>query len=224
MSQKKRTSNPIRITLTEDQISDIIQSAAKTRRGLKVENLEDRIAPSAIGAPVFGDPLMPPENPPTFVPPIEDGGGLPPTVVDPIVDPLPPTVVEPIGEELPPTVVDPLNDLPPTTVPPIGFDGPVGPPVPPTPPTLPGVPSPDATGETGPTPPSNPNNPTPPQNDFLGGDPSGPAQPHVPTPGGSNGPVAPEAPVADASSGGNMPSSEEIEEHRRNILRQLRGN
>jgi hypothetical protein len=222
MSQKKRTSNPIRITLTEDQISDIIQSAAKTRRGLKVESLEDRIAPSAIGVPMMGDPLTPPENPPTFVAPLPDGADLPPTNVDPIVNELPPTNVEPIGGELPPTNVDPINDLPPTNVPPIGFDGPVGPPVPPTPPAFPGAP--DAAGESGPTPPSNPNNPTPPQNDFLGGDPSGPTQPHVPTPGGSNAPVAPDAPVADASSGGNMPSSEEIEEHRRNILRQLRGN
>ena len=98
MSQKKRVTNPIRITLTEDQISDIIQSAAKTRRGLKVESLEDRIAPSAIGAPMFGDPT---------------GPGLPPS------PDLPPTNVEPIQTDLPPTNVDPINDLPPTNVDPI---------------------------------------------------------------------------------------------------------
>lgn len=54
MAQKKPAGKPIKITLTEAQISDIIQRAAKTRRSVRVESLEDRIAPSRIGLPIFG--------------------------------------------------------------------------------------------------------------------------------------------------------------------------
>ena len=54
MAQKKPSGKPIKITLTEAQISDIIQRAAKTRRSIRVESLEDRIAPSRIGLPIFG--------------------------------------------------------------------------------------------------------------------------------------------------------------------------
>ncbi|MHC4821162.1 MAG: hypothetical protein ACYTDX_05515 [Planctomycetota bacterium] len=53
MAQKKR-SKPIRIALTEEQIANIINEAAQSRSGLNVESLEDRIAPSRFGLPVFG--------------------------------------------------------------------------------------------------------------------------------------------------------------------------
>ena len=53
MAQKKR-SKPIKIALTEEQIANIINEAAQSRRGVNVESLEDRIAPSRFGLPVFG--------------------------------------------------------------------------------------------------------------------------------------------------------------------------
>src|SRR5690349_1007442 len=135
MSQKKRGGNPIRITLTEDQISDIIQSAAKTRRGLKVESLEDRIAPSAIGAPMFdpsmGDPtpVYNPLQPPSF-----DSPPVPPLPGDPI--PLPtPTGPAPLTDG--PTLQDPnAPQLPTPTGPAALTDGPT---LDPNHPPLPGI-------------------------------------------------------------------------------------
>ena len=58
MATPKKGSRPIKITLTENQLSDIISQTARTRKGLKAESLEDRIAPSMIGAPI--DPSLVP--------------------------------------------------------------------------------------------------------------------------------------------------------------------
>jgi len=70
MSQKKRN-KPIKIALTEEQIANIINEAAKSRRGLNIESLEDRIAPSRFGLPVFGGAEAGLDGLPT------DDGGIP---------------------------------------------------------------------------------------------------------------------------------------------------
>lgn len=230
MAQKKRGANPIRITLTEDQISDIIQSAAKTRRGLRVENLEDRIAPSAIGAPMF-DPSI--------------GGGGPAPIFDPANPPLPPLGGEP---PLPfPTDIDPLAGSPPAPefvpggpVPPLGGE-----------PPLPFPPSPDATFGAPPVPdgiPGDPLHPIAPPGDLAGPNDlriqhhQDIVGQHVLPTGGDpalSGGIA-DAPVDPAdyqqanhqlyrgiqineANGAPLPTADEIDEHRRNILRQLRG-
>lgn len=51
---QKRKNKPIQIALTEEQIANIIREASSQSRGLNVESLEDRIAPSRFGLPVFG--------------------------------------------------------------------------------------------------------------------------------------------------------------------------
>jgi len=218
MSQKKRGSNPIRITLTEDQISDIIQSAAKTRRGLKVESLEDRIAPSAIGAPMF-DPGLSGDGPPM--------PGLDPNAPNPYGMPGEPPLpgagltegsgFDPNSPGLDPNAPNPFSN--PGAPPLPGGDG--------------------LTEGSGPVPGVLPGGPVPPT--FT--DPSGhgssfrPYYSHQIGVGDPNfvGPVDP-ADVQQANqivqnqvqnsvgAGGVMPPTEEIEEHRRNILRQLRGN
>jgi hypothetical protein len=70
MTQKKKGVKPIQIALTEDQIARIIQEAAKSRRSLSSESLEDRIAPSRFGLPVMGGGDI-------------GGGGLPGTEPEP---------------------------------------------------------------------------------------------------------------------------------------------
>lgn len=235
MAQKKRGANPIRITLTEDQISDIIQSAAKTRRGLRVENLEDRIAPSAIGAPIF-DPSL--------------SGDAPPPVFDPLNPPLPPLQPLPGDGFIPPPV--PTYD-------PISGDSLVPPPLPggpglPGEPPLPFPGTPDATFDGSVPPVGIPGDPLHPitapgdltspgsfrlqhQQDVfaqhnmtlpVGGDPG------LPNGYGGDVPVDPtdyqqanhqitiDTQISQAN-GGAMPTADEIDEHRRNILRQLRG-
>jgi hypothetical protein len=207
MSQKKG-SKPIRITLTEDQISDIIQSAAKTRRSLSAQSLEDRIAPSAILGPL--DPGL-----------VDPGSQLPnldPNDPSPLMDPnaglLPGDPPPPEGFILPPTGSDPSNLNTPPLPPPysdppfLGTTPPVGDqaftvPVPPTP-DMPGL-----------------NDPSVHHGQFL---------PGAQHPGGSimppaDGPDPAPVPPVDSTppSGPGMPTPEEIAEHRRNILRQLRG-
>ncbi len=45
---------PIRISLTEEQIAEVIRNTVKSRKGFSIESLEDRIAPSRIGLPIGG--------------------------------------------------------------------------------------------------------------------------------------------------------------------------
>lgn len=239
MAQKKRGTNPIRITLTEDQISDIIQSAAKTRRGLKVESLEDRIAPSVIGGPMF-DPGMSGGD--------LSGNGAPPPAFDPS-HPAPGLPGEP---SLPQGPYDPT--MPPLT------DTP-NPPFNPNPtlpgdgPPLPGLPQ-DPNANIEPIPQDGPHGvePLPGENPpgFVEPLPQEPAPGGIeplnpePTPGAIETPPDPDAALNRHGGIGNanvpahhaatpltgdgagvanqMPSSQEVEEHRRNILRQLRGN
>ncbi len=87
MADKKRTVKPIQIALTEDQISRIIEEAARGRRNLNVESLEDRIAPSRFGLPVFGgaESALPPVDGPEL--PGDLGGG--PEVGNPYTPDLP---------------------------------------------------------------------------------------------------------------------------------------
>jgi hypothetical protein len=84
MSTPKKGGKPIKITLTEGQITDIISQSARTRRGLKAESLEDRIAPSVIGAPL--DPALVPGDGDV------SGGdyGAPPPPLDPNQVPIQP--------------------------------------------------------------------------------------------------------------------------------------
>ncbi len=231
MAQKKRGTNPIRITLTEDQISDIIQSAAKTRRGLKVENLEERIAPSAIGVPLF-DPNLPGDAPP----PAYDPANPPPDGFfsePPLPGPLPgdldpeagfvpppdfdPNNAPPLGEPPLPGLVDPLNPESGFVPPPDGLpgdplhSGPLGGSTPP----LPGTPDAfrlhhqetfESHGFTAP----------------------GTETPTTDTPTDPAAYQQASHQVANdvrevVNQGGTMPTADEIDEHRRNILRQLRG-
>ncbi|NUN53451.1 MAG: hypothetical protein HUU06_11780, partial [Planctomycetaceae bacterium] len=53
MSGPKRL-KPIRISLTEEQIAEVIRNTVKSRKGFNVQSLEDRIAPSRIGLPIGG--------------------------------------------------------------------------------------------------------------------------------------------------------------------------
>jgi hypothetical protein len=246
-SAKKPRGKPIRITLTEDQIADIIQSAARTRRSLGAQNLEDRIAPSAIGAPLLDPGLTGGDAPP--LPPGPDAG-LPPDpfaggelINDPYyVDPNapPPGYVDPFA---PPPGEVPLPGSP-------GSGGDVGtPPLPPLPP-LPDAP--DDGGAGGPilppgvsedpiytpgtqgpgfVPPPVPDPTNPEGVPFFGhGDQLPPVPPLPPVGGDPNGPVLPPSPndgfvppPAPPADEGALPSSQELEEHRRNLLRQLRG-
>ncbi len=123
MSNQKRLTKPFKITLTEDQIASIIERASSTRRGLKVESLEDRIAPSILPglgglggdpdpsglptedpiAPGEGDPITPPEG----SPPMEGDDLLPPPPMegDDLLPP-PPMEGDPIGPIAPPPAPD----------------------------------------------------------------------------------------------------------------------
>jgi hypothetical protein len=209
MSQK-RSSKPIRITLTEDQISDIIQSAAKTRRSLSAQSLEDRIAPSAIGAPMFDPSLGDPSGPP--LPNFDPNNPAP---MDPNAGLLPGDPPTPPGFDPPPSGFDPSHP---------------GPVLPGDNPPLPGGQGGDVFGAPGPLPP-----PLPPLDPNL--DPAthhanllhGNVQPEgFIAPGSTpsdNAPIDPGTPppadVVPATPG--MPTPQEFEEHRRNILRQLRG-
>lgn len=231
MAQKKRGSNPIRITLTEDQISDIIQSAAKTRRGLKVENLEERIAPSAIGVPMF-DPNLPGDQPPVYDPanpPPQGFFGEPP-----LPGPLPGDM-DPEAGFVPPPVFDP-NNAPPLDGPPLpGLNDPLDPEagyIPP-PAGLPGgLPGELPGGEIVPPQPGDFNAPGRFSfNHELGG---GGTIPEALQDPAADGPIDPQdyqkanhliknQVNETLNNGGAMPTADEIDEHRRNILRQLRG-
>jgi hypothetical protein len=226
MAQKKRGGNPIRITLTEDQISDIIQSAAKTRRGLKVESLEDRIAPSLIGGPMLDPSLVGGDEPPPLPEPLPElPGGTPgdlPLVEGPA----------PLPEGLPGLPGEPVlpggtpGDLPlvegpaPLPFPLPGDGGPV-------------LPGDGGVGEIDPYP-TNPSAPGSFRFHHAGqeGAPEFPGGADAPA---DEGPINPQDyqhannviqhQVSNTvANGGPMPTAEEIEEHRRNILRQLRGN
>jgi hypothetical protein len=231
MAQKKPSGKPIRITLTEDQIADIIQSAARTRRSLGAQNLEDRIAPSAIGAPILDpgltggdDPLSPPEYDPTSglpsSPPIDDpyyvDPNAPPPGEVPLPDPSDPTSIG--SGPLPPlpTPPDSGGDLGGAVLPPGVSDTPIYTPPPPgsgfVAPPVPDPSNPEGTLFFGHGDGLPPVPPLPP----VGVDPDAPVLP--PSPGDEF--VPPPAPPADD---GALPSSQELEEHRRNLLRQLRG-
>jgi hypothetical protein len=126
MSQPKRN-KPIKIALTEEQIANIISEAAKSRRGLNVQSLEDRIAPSRFGIPVFGgaeagvdvptdggeipsDGGLPTDNPfdPLDHPVAGDDGSLPPDPnAPPLFDP-----ANPDGSLGGPAPFDPTNPAP----------------------------------------------------------------------------------------------------------------
>jgi hypothetical protein len=219
MAQKKPAGKPIKITLTESQISDIIQRAAKTRRSIRVESLEDRIAPSRIGLPIFGgaedadkfDDSTPPAD---DLPGVQHGDG-------PLFSDGAPTT-DGDGSFLAPQ--DPYSDGG-------GNDGIVDP----TDPLNPdnpgdGLLDPTAGPGDGVLDPTNP--------DLSGGDinpPGGPDEIVNPlvepgTEGGVN-PTVDEAANVEFNENlhlqGDAPdaglSSEEMEEHRLNILRQLRG-
>ncbi|HEU4394524.1 MAG TPA: hypothetical protein VFS92_03100 [Planctomycetota bacterium] len=267
MTTPKKGSKPIKITLTENQISDIITQTARTRKGLKAESLEDRIAPSMIGAPL--DPSLVP---------LPDGGNDP---LDPEA-PLPGLPGETVGDAgtpynpfLPPP--DPSNPplpgqpLPagydPTVAPtfvggatpqfPGGFGGQFGPGAPaPTPfvpdPNAPpspfvgsGAPSNNLPGGFGSGdggfggqfghPPELPlENPSPDGGFVPPPAPIGPIDPlagELP-PGGeplpvdpNGGELPPGAPIVDPipTPTNDGPSAEELQTHRQNILRQLRG-
>jgi hypothetical protein len=230
MSQKKPGKKPIRITLTEDQIADIIQSAARTRRSLGAQNLEDRIAPSAIGAPIVDPGLIGGDG--ALTPPQYDpvtGLPLQPPVDDPFfVDPNAP----PPGELTPPSN-DPEGFVAP--LPPLdGGSGDVGGDVPfnPEPPVGDAPILPEDPMEDGPILPEDPMEDGPILPPDLSEEPIVPETPpgegepiYIPTDNlhgnqvpGDAAPAPTNPPVESA-----MPSSEELEEHRRNLLRQLRG-
>ena len=263
MATPKKGSKPIKITLTENQISDIITQTARTRKGLKAESLEDRIAPSMIGAPI--DPSLVPlpgvEDPTD--PALETGlPDDPTTAYDPFVPSTDPTNPPLPGVPLP------------------AFDDPT------TSQAFPGGMNPQFPGgfgaQFGPTAPVPlPLDPTAPPSPFVGSgapgslpgtfggggfgdgqldlglpselpldpaDPAGfvpPPAPLVPTfegeplPGGEPLPVGgeplPEGTLADTPEGAPIvpagpdaptndgPTREELQSHRQNILRQLRG-
>lgn len=236
MSTQNKGGKPIKITLTEGQISDIITQSASKRRGLKAESLEDRIAPSVIGAPMDPGLAPPPEGgledfgePP--VPPPGGDGDLPfdPTLPpgDTVGGPFGGDSITPVDPSDPSSLVfDPLNPE---------FAG--GPPIPPgemVPPGHPGFQPPGGFipghGQGGPLVPPGPGGP------FGPPGPGGPFGhgPHVPSgdPGIPGEPQPPSGRPVDrpgqfqpppGGDPGTPPSPEEMENHRRNILRQLRG-
>jgi hypothetical protein len=229
MSTPKKGGKPIKITLTEGQISEIITQSARTRRGLKAESLEDRIAPSVLGAPL--DPNLPPPEGEVPV--------LPEEPIDPLAPPAPFDPNLPQGDLLDPGTGD-------TLFPTDGGDGTV--PTDPFAPTNfdPNNPFPNA---------FDPNNPFP--NAFDPNNPLGSPVPPLPTgdPGAFGGegdslarfgrrhhfqqlgdPTTTDPRDLQhaseriarqlqniADNGGTPPSPEELEHHRRNILKQLRG-
>jgi hypothetical protein len=248
MSQKKPVNkSPIRITLTEDQISDIIQRAAKTRRNLSARSLEDRIAPSLVGGPMM-DPGLMGGGPAGGTNPDFDGGlypsdphdidpNLPEGPYDPTMPPLSDTQLEP---PVPPEDNLPDNAPYDPNMPPVS-DGMLPPP---NPDGIPGfeeggsnLPGGIPTGPGGHVPGSGH---TPGSGGSLGGQTHfggqmetlhgghNPADgmPEVPTGDGVDPETGEPVDTTGENSGstGTTPSSQELQEHRRNILRQLRGN
>jgi hypothetical protein len=264
MSTPKKGSKPIKITLTENQISDIITQTARTRKGLKAESLEDRIAPSMIGAPLDpsmvplpdgSDPINP-EDPTTGLPgeTVGDAGTpynpfLPPP--DPSNPPLP-------GQPLPagydptvaPTFVGGMTpqfpggfgaQYGPTAPPPAPFAAPT-PGAPPSPFVGSGAPGNNLPGGFGGGtggfteqfghPPELPlENPSPDGGFVPPPAPIGPVDAplgEVPVGGEplpEGGELPPGAPIIDPvdTPPSEGPSAEELQSHRQNILRQLRG-
>ena len=201
MSQPKRLNKPIKITLTEDQIASIIERASTTRRGLKVESLEDRIAPSVIGAPL-GDPMGDTggfQNPdPNFHNPNDVGGGDP-TFDAPLPLPDAGNNSDPLAGNIQPgDGSPPPGDIQPGDEPPINPE-----PLPPAPGDVGG----DTKGGDILPPPVDPNS-TP------AGDPAFQARSNEMFNNYVNHQV---------QTTGNTPSPEEMESYRSNVLRQLRG-
>lgn len=270
MTTPKKGSKPIKITLTENQISDIITQTARTRKGLKAESLEDRIAPSMIGAPI--DPSMVP-LPDSGTPDPEALPGLPGETVgdagtpyNPFLPPPDPSNPPLPGQPLPagydPTVAQgfPGGMNPqfpggfgaqygPNAPPPAPFVAPV-PGAPPSPFVGAGAPGNNlpgtfggggggfAGGGFGPGPidpgtdpgvPLGPQPFVPPENpaDLLQGD--GPfdpgTDPGIPdAPKGEGTDPVPPGPIDPGTEPGVPgPTAEELQQHRQNILRQLRG-
>lgn len=258
MATPKKGSKPIKITLTENQISDIITQTARTRKGLKAESLEDRIAPSMIGAPI--DPSLVPlpgvEDPTD--PAIETGlPDDPTTAFDPFT---PPT--DPNNPPLPGVPLPAFDD--PTTSQafpggmnpqfPGGFGAQYGPGAPAPLPIDPNAaPSPflgsgapgsnlpgtfgggdgGFSGQFGPPaelPLENPNPdggfvppPAPIAPPLLGGDPLPGGEPLPEGTLGDTPPGEPLVPPAPDEPTNDGPTREELQSHRQNILRQLRG-
>jgi len=245
MSTPKQGGKPIKITLTEGQITDIISQSARTRRGLKAESLEDRIAPSVIGAPL--DPALVPTEGDL---PDGDLGAPPPLSPDQVpIQPFDPNA--PVGDSIggtdgadfitPPLPgdpnfvegpIDPLQPFDPLN--PIGGQDPAIPPPLPFDPLHPIVGGPGSFGAPG--------------GDFGGGEipyvgpegtvPYGPGQQRAfqqyQQHQGNDITTDPrlhhraDGKLADdvqtnLDNGGPAPTQQELEMHRRNILRQLRG-
>ena len=274
MATPKKGSRPIKITLTENQLSDIISQTARTRKGLKAESLEDRIAPSMIGAPIDPSLVPLPDSGTDPIAPTTDGTYGDPEVnvsgtpYDPFLPPPDPSNPPLPGQPLP-TGYDPT--VTPTFVQPQfpgGFGmqygpnaGPTAPFIAPDPNAPPPPPSPFQGsgaptntgglfgGQTGGfgqfdpnTPPNlvDPNNPGVPldQQPFVPSEnpadllqegdapfvpPTDPGIPDdgkvLPTEPTDGGPIVPGEPSPE----GPAPSAEELQNHRQNILRQLRG-
>lgn len=240
MSIPKKGGKPIKITLTEGQLSDIISQTARTRRGLKAESLEDRIAPSVIGAPMDAEVIptegeTPPEyGEPPVPPPLPGSEPLPydPTLYDPSLPPgdfdggqLGDSITPPLPDDPSFVTTDPFSQLPidpnnPNL--PINPDGVIGlPPLPSAPGGFPGTYD-GAPGTFG----------------GESGELGGPGQQRQYERFQERSPESlrddPRAHFRvnqklqddlqlNADSGGTPPSPEELETHRRNILRQLRG-
>ena len=236
--QKKKPNKPIQITLTEDQIASIIERASKTHRGLKVESLEDRIAPSVIGVSAFGGttdggvidpnlgglpggndaplPVIDPNHPDAGIDgtanfdPKASGGDAPPL---PVIDPN-------SGHEgttfIDPKAGDPLLGGDPNFVPPPSGDAPVHDV------NLPG--DPVVTDVNAPIhsdlPPMDPL--TDQNGDFVAPNPGfdGNIDPNLV---GRANDMFTNFVQEHTQTSGNAPSAEELEEYRSNVLRQLRG-
>ena len=275
MATPKKGSRPIKITLTENQLSDIISQTARTRKGLKAESLEDRIAPSMIGAPLdpslvplpdsgTTDPIAPsPDG--TFGDPTLNDAGTPYNPFLPPPDPSnPPLPGQPLPAGYDPTVAPTFiggatpqfpggfgMQYGPAGAPPAPFiaPDPNAPPPPPSPFAGSGAPTNSGGlfgGQSGSFSQFDPNAPlvggtdpgvplgeqpyVPPENpaDLLQGDgpfvpPTDPGIPDegkvAPTEPTDGGPIVPGEPSPE----GPAPSAEELQNHRQNILRQLRG-
>jgi len=226
MAGKKRA-KPIRISLTEEQIAEVIRNTVKSRKGFSIESLEDRIAPSRIGLPIGGG----------FEDPSSFGGG------GPEVGGGDPTTV---GGD--PTTVGGEPPLPGAGGPPLPGSG--EPPLPGADPDLPGAGGPPLPG-LNPGVGSGGFDPLPGDGlDPLPGDPMGGGlqhhlAPHDPLSGGveRHGPAGEFGGPQDSPRAGLTPeqrqdprlrhdepspgpdevSPEQLQQHRQAILRQLRG-
>lgn len=230
-SKKRKGTDPIRITLTEDQIADAIRNTSQGGRGFRVESLEDRIAPSRIGPPIGGgaeDVVVGGDTPPDVT-----AGGDPTTVGDPNAPPAdgspPPHYQPPAGPDYQPPAGPDHQGPAPAYQPPAGT--PYGDPFDPaarhnTPMDPSGDPFDPAAGHTTPYDPmagrldpvQNPNAAF----RFSGGGAveGSPFAPPQGGPGGApvHGPGGPELVDPNAEL-----SEEEMRAHRQAILRQLRG-